>query len=156
MLNPLRALLVVTFMMTTPGYAAAQSSAELFAGQWTADMARSQTHEFLHVRSATLQFAFANDIVTITDSIVNASGQEIGQGTTRFQIDGREHRHDELLPGLIVVARWRDARTLETVMTRPNGHMDRVAYTVSADRRTLTNTTSGDLGDQSIVFERNK
>jgi len=43
-----------------------------------------------------------------------------------------------LMPGLIVVARWRGSHLLETILTRNDGHVDRVTYDVSADGRTLT------------------
>jgi len=70
----------------------------------------------------TLQVAVIGDTVSITDTVVIPSGQNVGQGTTTFQTDGREHSHDELMPGLIVVARWRGPDVLETILT---GKMDR-------------------------------
>ena len=59
-----------------------------------------------------------------------------------------------LMPGLIVVARWRGSHVLETILTRNDGHVDRVTYDVSADGRTLTTTTSGHLGEHVMVFDR--
>src|SRR5216683_2559512 len=102
----------------------------------------------------TLQFAARGDTVSTTDGDGNASGQEEGHGTRTFQTDGKEHPHDELMPGLLVVDRWRGPHVLETVLTRRNGQIDRVTYEVSADDKTLTTRTSGDLGDQVIVFDR--
>jgi len=58
------------------------------------------------------------------------------------------------MPGLIVVARWHGTRVLETVLTRKDGQTDRVTYEVSLDGRTLTTRTSGNFGDQAIVFDR--
>lgn len=77
-----------------------------------------------------------------------------GHGPTTFQTDGKPHPHDELIPGLTVVARWRGSRILETVLARKDGRAGRVTYEVSADGKTLTSRTSGDLGDQLIIFDR--
>jgi hypothetical protein len=59
-----------------------------------------------------------------------------------------------LMPGLIVVARWRGSHVLETILTRRDGQVDRVTDEVSADGSTLTTTTSGTLWEQVIVFDR--
>ena len=59
-----------------------------------------------------------------------------------------------LMPGLIVVARWRGSHVLDTILTRKDGQVDRVTYEVSADGSTLTTTTSSTLGEQVMVFER--
>ena len=58
-----------------------------------------------------------------------------------------------LMPGPIVVARWRGSHLLETILTRKDGQVDQVTYEVSADGSTLTTTTSGTLGEQVIVFD---
>src|SRR5262245_15583491 len=118
-LTLLAALLAIAQSASLPGAA--------LAGTWTADMARSRFHASLNVRSRLLRTGITDNTVTITDSIVNAAGQEIGQGTTTFQVDGQPHPHDELLPGLMVVATWQSARRLETTLTRRTGRVDRVA-----------------------------
>ena len=59
-----------------------------------------------------------------------------------------------LMPGLIVVARWRGSHVLGAILTRKDGQVDRVTYEVSADGSTLTTTTSGNLGEHVMVFDR--
>jgi hypothetical protein len=126
-----------------------------FAGTWKANMAKSQLRPNAQIQSERLRFEATEDTVRISDSVITTSGREIGQGTTTFQVDGQVHPHDELLPGLTVVARWRSAHLLETVLTRRNGQIDRVTYELAADGQTLTVTTEGDLGGQLIVFDKN-
>ena len=57
------------------------------------------------------------------------------------------------MAGLIVVASWRGSHVLETILTRKDRQLDRVTE-VSADGSTLTTTTSGNLGEQVMVFDR--
>jgi hypothetical protein len=123
-------------------------------GFWAADLSKSTLHPNSPIQTMTLQVPVIGDTVSITDTVVIPSGQNVGQGTTTFQTDGREHSHDELMPGLIVVARWRGSDVLETILTRKDGQVDRVTNEVSADGWTLTTTTSGNLGEQVIVFDR--
>jgi len=150
--------LLVAIFGTLPVAFAAQQVGTLqnspFVGNWIADLSKSTLHPNSPVRSTSLQFAVVGDTVSITDKVVNASGQDVGQGTTTLQIDGKEHPHDELLPGLVVVARWRGSHLLETVLTRKDGQVDHVTYEISTDGKTLTTTTSGNLGTQVIVFDR--
>jgi hypothetical protein len=127
-----------------------------FMGEWSADLDRSKLHRNSPLRAATLTFEVTPDIVVITDSSQNAAGQQIGTGTTTLSTDGRPHPQDQLLPGLVVVARWRAPRLLETILTRPNGVSERVTYEVADDGQTLTTRTQGPLGEQTIVFTRRK
>jgi hypothetical protein len=71
--------------------------------------------------------------VSITDTVIDASGQIVGRGTTTFQADGKEHAHDDVMRGLVAVARWRGSHVLETVLTRKDGKVDHVTYEISAD-----------------------
>jgi hypothetical protein len=130
-------------------------SANPFVGQWAANIAKSQLRPNAQIQSESLRFDVARPgTVSISDSVITTSGREIGQGTTTFQVDGEVHPHDELLPGLVVVTRWRGPRLLETTLTRTDGQIDRVTYEVSANGQTLTVKTEGPLGGQLIVFER--
>jgi hypothetical protein len=129
-----------------------QTTPSQFVGHWTADLSTSSLNA--RVRSTALDVAVDGDMVSITDRVTNLSGQEVGRGTITFQVDGREHPHDELIPGLVVVARWRGAFVLETILTRRNGQIDRVSYEVSSDGKTLTRTTTGNLGEPRTVFDR--
>ena len=125
-----------------------------FAGNWVANMAKSQLRPNAHIESERLRLEVTKDNVSITDSVITTSGREIGQGTTTFQVDGQAHPHDELLPGLTVIARWRGTHLLETVLTRRNGQIDRVTYELAENGQTLTVKTEGDLGGQLIVFDK--
>jgi len=149
---------ILSVLLAVGGVAAPQTRPTApenpFVGHWTANLSRSTLHQNSQVQTMTLQFAVTVDAVSITDSVITPSGQAQGHGTTTFQTDGKQHPHDELIPGLTVVARWRGSRILETVLTRKDGRTDRVTYEVSADGRTLTSRTSGDLGDQLIMFDR--
>jgi hypothetical protein len=71
--------------------------------------------------------------VSITDTVIDASGQNVGHGTTTFRADEKEHAHDDLVPGLVAVARWRGSHVLETVLTRKDGQVDRITYEISAE-----------------------
>ena len=149
------ALLLVLLTMTGVGGSQAGAPADHpFAGTWTANLAKSKLHSNAQIQRITLRFDLSADAVSITDMVIDVSGRNVGNGTTTFQTDGKAYPHDELLPGLTVVARWRDSRAFETVLSRRDGQMDRVTYEISADGMTLTNTTSGALGEQVIVFER--
>jgi hypothetical protein len=131
------------------------ASTHPFAGNWVANMAKSQLRPNAQIQGERLRFEVSEVTVSISDSVITTSGREIGQGTTTFQVDGRVHPHDELLPGLTVIARWRGTHLLETVLTRRNGQIDRVTYELAENGQTLTVKTEGDLGGQLIVFDRN-
>jgi hypothetical protein len=122
-----------------------------FVGSWTADLAQSKLRPNSHITSATLVFSVTPEAVSITDSVIDG-GQQVGHGTTVFQTDGKEHPHDELAPGMMVVALWRSSRRLETTL-KWNGQTDTVTYDVSSDGKTLTNRVLGRLGEQVIVFK---
>ena len=124
------------------------------AGTWIADLASSKLHKGSPIRTATLEVAVTSETVTITDSIQNAAGQQIGTGTTTFRTDGKPYPHDALMPGLMVAATWSSTNVLETTLKQKNGQTDRVTYEVSSDGKMLTTKTSGPLGDQVIVFRR--
>jgi hypothetical protein len=53
-----------------------------------------------------------------------------------------------LMPGLIVVAKWRGSDVLDTILTWTEGQVDRVTSEVSADGSTLTSTAPGNLGSK--------
>jgi hypothetical protein len=131
-----------------------QADTSPFQGRWTADLAASQLHKGVSVRSIALTFAVEATRVRITDDVVSDSGKPIGQGSVDFVTDDQEHRNDAVLPGLMVRARWATPRRLETVFRRASGVIERVSYEVSPDGGTLTNTTEGPLGSQRILFRR--
>ena len=101
-----------------------------------------------------LEFVVTPETVAITNRTIDISNRDVGTGTTTLRTDGESHPHDEVLPGLTVVAQWRGPRLLDTVLTRRNGIVDHVTYEISDDGRTLTTKTAGPLGTQEIVFRR--
>jgi hypothetical protein len=146
-----------TFLVWLAVALLAQSSASAdhpFAGHWTADLAASRFNGPVVVKAASLEFVVTSETVAITHRTIDSSDRDVGTGTTTLRIDGESHPHDELLPGLTVVARWRGPRLLDTVLTRRNGIVDHVTYEISDDGRTLTTKTAGSLGTQEIVFRR--
>ena len=130
------------------------SAHHAFAGHWTADLAASRLNGAVVVKAASLEFVVTSETVAITDRAFDVSNRDVGTGTTTLRTDGEPHSHDELLSGLAVVAQWRGPRTLDTVLTRKNGIVDRVTYQISDDGRTLITRTAGPLGTQEIVFRR--
>lgn len=130
------------------------ASTHPFAGNWVANMAKSQLRPNAQIESERLRLEVTGETVRISDSVIATSGREIGQGTTTFVVDGQAHPHDELLPGLTVIARWRGPHLLETVLTRRNGQIDRITYELAENGQTLTVKTEGDLGGQLIVFDK--
>ena len=126
----------------------------VFTGHWIGNLAQSSIRANANIQRFTLDVAVAADLITLTDHTIDASGRDVGYGTTAFRTDGIAYPHDELAPGLTVVARWSGDRVLETVLTRPNV-VDRITYEVSADGTRLTTKTSGPLGTQTFVFDRN-
>jgi hypothetical protein len=125
-----------------------------FSGYWTADVAASRLNGSVALRSASLDLVVSEETVVITNHTVDTSGRDVGTGTSTFRTDGQPHVHDELMPGLSVIARWPSDRLLDTVLTRPNGITDHVTYEVSSDGATLVTRTAGPFGTQEIVFRR--
>jgi hypothetical protein len=131
-----------------------QLASHPFNGRWIADMSTSRFNGSIAVQSASLDFLVSAESVVITNHSIDKSGRDVGTGTSSFRTDGQPHVHDELMPGLIIVATWSGDRTLNTVLTRPNGVMDRVSYELSSDGSTLVTRTAGPFGTQEIVFRR--
>ena len=131
-----------------------QLASHPFNGHWIADMTTSRFNGSISVQSASLDFIVSAQGVAITNHSIDKSGRDVGTGTSSFRTDGQPHVHDELMPGLKVVAIWSGDRTLNTVLTRPKGVMDRVSYELSSDGSTLVTRTAGPFGTQEIVFKR--
>ena len=125
-----------------------------FDGLWTADLAASRFNGRVDVKAATLEFIVSVDAVAVTNHTIDVAGKDVGTGTTTFRTDGRPHPHDELLPGLTAVAQWHSPTLLDTVLTRPNGIVDHVAYDLSESGSVLIVRTAGPFGTQEIVFRR--
>jgi hypothetical protein len=124
-----------------------------FDGVWVADLSQSKFHNNVSVKSVTLTFRVVLNTVTITDAVMLSGDKNASQRTTRFEVDGLDHPHDDLAPGLIATVEWRGARFLHTVLRRPRV-VETVTYEVSPDGGTLVNATNGPLGEQRIVYRR--
>jgi hypothetical protein len=122
-------------------------------GTWIADLSKSEPPN-AQIQRISLEVAVAGDTVSVTDKVTDASGQDMGFGTVTYQTDGTEHPHDDLMPGMVVVARWNSSNILETVRTRKDGQVLRVTFEISSNSQTLTTTASDSLGKQVIVFDR--
>jgi hypothetical protein len=113
------------------------------AGEWRADVIRSQRHPNNAFRSATIAFEVDGDDIGITDLVVDATGRE-ERHVNRICADGCEQASGSS-HGYGVRATWRDRYTLETVGTKDGQTIGAATYVVSPDGRTLT--ISGDRQD---------
>lgn len=132
-----------------------------FVGTWTANIAASKRHPANQFRSATMRFAVDGDAVTLTHTSVDASGQEV-HGTNTIAADGKEHPFEQS-NGVVLIARWRGSRVLETEAKHHGQVVGGGIYEVSADGKTLTASTKNPSAnadgwrtdfDQVIVFDR--
>ena len=120
----------------------------LFAGAWTADLAKSQRHPANQFQSATIVFDVDGDDLRMSDLVVDEAGREEPHVNT-IRADGRA-RVAEPRRGYTVRARWRDPYTLETVGLKDGQPIGGATYAVSPDGRTLTISAE----QQLIVLER--
>jgi hypothetical protein len=125
-----------------------QAPVSPIAGEWRADVARSQRHPVNQFRSATIVFDVDGDDIRISDVVVDAAGRE-EQHVNTIRADGRE-RAGKSGHGYSLRASWRDPYTLETVGTKDGQSIGGATYAVSPDGRTLT--ISAD--QQVIVLDR--
>lgn len=128
-----------------------------FVGSWKANLSQSKRDPNHQFESATLEFAVAEDTVTITHGGIDASGQQ-ESGVTELQADGKEHPFPGV-PGIVHVTRWVGKHVLETVGKKGDQVTGRGVYEVSRDGKTLTATVSGTDAsgtefEQVIVFDR--
>jgi hypothetical protein len=85
-------------------------------------------------RQVTLRVDVNDDVVTIRDEMVDASGQEL-RNENVLRVDGEEHAQPH---GYGVTARWVGTHALEAVGTKDGRIEGRVTYQVSPDGSTLT------------------
>lgn len=130
------------------------STANLLAGQWSANIASSTVSSAFPIQRATLELTVDGDSVTAIGDVVLVSGQSVHQAET-FQVDGQEHAFERspLGPGVLVTARWLGPRVLETTVVQNGKPLAVATYEVSADGQTLTARTTG-MVEQVLVFER--
>ena len=99
---------------------------------WRAEPSTEQNEPF---RQVTLRVDVSDDVVTIRDVMVDASGQEALRNENVLHVDGEEHAQPH---GYGVSARWVGTHALEAVGTKDGRVEGRVTYQVSLDGRTLT------------------
>ena len=133
-----------------------QGSSKL-AGTWKANISKSQRHPNHMFQSATLTFEVSDDIVSLTYTGVNMTGNQ-ETGTTKFNPDGKEHPIDQA-PGVMTVSKWVGSHILETVARKDGKVIGQSTYELSSDGRTLTakmkgTDASGAEFEQVIVFDR--
>ena len=122
----------------------------VFSGTWVLNREKSKLPSGYPYRSMTLQFAVVFDTVTIGGRFVTTTGQT-QTATELFHMDGKEHP-GTLNPGVVITARWIDARTLETGGKKDGQDVGAVTYQVSRDGRTLTQKYSRSP-EQELVFD---
>ena len=137
-----------THVLALAASAPAKPVASPLAGRWTANVSQSQRHPANQFRAATLQVKVSGDRVIVFDRVVDETGRET-LSTNSLEADGQEHLAEQR-GGYSIVARWRDERTLDVVVSK-NGQVEgRVTYQVSRDDQTLIIITA----EQRIVMER--
>jgi hypothetical protein len=119
------------------------------AGSWVANVAESVRHPAFPFRSATIDARVSGTRITMTQLVVDDSGQTSG-GTMTIDADGRPHAPDGGSASHALVAQWLDARTLEAIDTKDGVEMGRGRYEVSPDGQRMIVTTA----EQRIVFDR--
>jgi hypothetical protein len=118
-------------------------------GVWVASVAESRRHPAFLFESATLEIRVNGARVTMTQAVVDASGQKSG-GTMAMDADGRPHAPAGGGSGHTLVAQWLDARTLEAVDSKDGIETGRGRYEVTPDGHQLVVTTA----EQRLVFDR--
>ena len=137
-----------TYVESLPPRAEEFTDKNPFVGTWRANLLKSKRHPANQFQSATLQFSVDNDTVTISDVVVDKSGQaETGKHT--IIVDGIEHPSEQH-NGYSLIARWRGSRILETLAIKDGKQVGWGKYEVSEDGKTMT--ISGD--EQAIVLDR--
>jgi hypothetical protein len=133
-----------------PSSNAAPLSINSFVGRWTANVAKSRRHPANLFQRASIEFAVASDVATITDVFVDEAGRE-ERGTNVIRVDGVERPVEH---GCAITASWRGSHVLEVVVKKGLDIIGRATYEVSPDGQVLT--TSDLNGDQVIVLDRSR
>ena len=118
-------------------------------GAWRANVDASTRHPAFPFQSATLDISVTGSQVTMTQVVVDPSGQPSGS-TITIETDGQPHAVTGGGDAHRLVAHWIDARTLVVVDVVDGQDVGRGRYEVSPDDAVLTVTTA----EQRIVFDR--
>jgi hypothetical protein len=137
--------------------AALAKGTTLFAGEWRADVAKSQRHPLNPFQSATIVFEVDGQDVQMTDLVVDADGREERHvntihvdGRGRRAIDDGRERATEPRRGYTVRASWVDPYSFEAVGIKDGQTIGGATYAVSRDGKTLRIAAD----QQLIVLER--
>jgi hypothetical protein len=104
-----------------------------FAGLWKANL--DSPEPLLRLcDAATLQFVVEADRVTLSDTVLERSGDEARHSYT-LRVGGEPQQVDH---GYVMAANWHGSRVLEVAVARDGVQVMRVTYAVSDDGRTLT------------------
>ena len=124
-----------------------------FAGEWTANVAKSKLSSDYTFTRATLSVSVSPDAktVTMTSDVTLTSGVQQRASET-FPTDGTEVPAS-LTPGVTLVAKWLDPRILASLAKKGGVVFQLAIYEVSPDRNTLTMRGSGSV-EHTIVMER--
>ena len=156
---PISILIIAAFFITLSQALEAdtRTKASPFSGTWKANISKSKQHPNHLFESATLRFEVSDDVVLLTYTGVNMSGEQ-ESGTTKLHPDGKEHLFAEA-PGVVEVTKWVGSHILETVAKKDGKVVGQSRYEVSSDGKTLTAKVkgidaSGAEFEQVIVFDR--
>lgn len=144
-------LTIMVLLLAAPSTVSLRAEDNPFVAHWTANLSKSKRHPRNMFQSSTLQFSVGTGAVTITNSGLNAAGQE-EKGVNTFQTDGKEHPFDRN-PNVLIMARWVNPLVLETIAKKDGQVIGRATYEVSSDGQTLTAKIVYDY-EQVIVFDR--
>ena len=117
-----------------------------FAGKWIANLAKSKRHPDRQFQSAIMEFSIEGDNVTLTDIVVEETGQQ-NKSMSTILVDGNEHLLEN---GNAFTAKWRGPHTFEVVAKKDGEVVGWGVYETSADGKILTISSD----EQQIVLER--
>lgn len=119
-----------------------------FVGQWMANLAKSKRHPGRQFQSAMMEFSVEGNNVTLTDIVVEESGQQSKSQST-IPVDGNEHLLENG-NGNAFIAKWRGPHTFEVVAKKDGEIVGWGIYETSDNGKILTITSE----EQQIVLER--
>jgi hypothetical protein len=127
------------------------------AGNWAANIAKSQRHANPQFQNATMHFEIEGNIVDLTHAGVNMSGKQ-ESATMTLSADGVEYPIPQV-PGFVSVCRWVGTHALETMGKKDGAIVGHGTYAVADDGQTMTATVRGVDGqgkplEQMIVFDK--
>jgi hypothetical protein len=117
-------------------------------GNWIVNLAKSKRHPSRQFQSAIMEFSIEGDNVTLTDIVVEESGQESKSKST-ILVDGNEHLLENG-NGNAFTAKWRGPHTFDVVAKKDGEVVGWGIYETSNDGKILTITSD----EQQIVLER--